>query len=162
MVANLRRQGGFATLAGVLPMADGDELTKGPWETSMPQVIAYVSHLASGLALLAAFFFLYIRITSYNELQLIRRGNRAAAWTLGGAVVGFCLTLASSILHNDTLATFVAWAAVGMVVQLAVYVLIAHSLRRFDQAIVDDNEAMGMLLGGLSLAVGILSAACMS
>jgi len=148
-------------LAAILPMAGGGETIKTMGE-SMPQVVAYVSYLASGLALLAVFFFLYIRITSYDEIQLIRRGNRAAAWTLGGALVGFCLTLASSILHNDTLVIFVAWAAVGMVVQLAVYLLIARSLRRFDQAIVDDNEAMGMFLGGISIAVGILSAACMS
>lgn len=128
----------------------------------MQQVTAYFSHLVSGLALLVGFFFIYTKFTPYDELQLIRKGNRAAAWSLGGALVGFCLTLASSILHNDTLAVFVAWAAGGMLVQLGVYVLIAHTIGRVDQAITDDNEAMGMLLGGISVVVGILNAACMS
>jgi putative membrane protein len=128
----------------------------------MPQVTAYFSHLVSGLALLAGFFFIYTKFTPYDELQLIRKGNRAAAWSLGGALIGFCLTLASSILHNDTLAVFLAWAAGGMLVQLGVYVLIAHTIARVDQAIIDDNEAMGSLLGGISIAVGILNAACMS
>jgi putative membrane protein len=128
----------------------------------MPQVTAYFSHLASGLALLAGFFFVYTKFTPYDELQLIRKGNRAAAWSLGGALIGFCLTLASSILHNDSLVVFLAWAAGGMLVQLGVYVLIAHTVARVDQAIIDDNEAMGSLLGGISIAVGILNAACMS
>ena len=128
----------------------------------MLQVTAYISHLASGLALLAGFFFVYTKFTPYDELELIRKGNRAAAWSLGGALIGFCLTLASSILHNDTLAVFLAWAAGGMLVQLGVYVLIAHTVARVDQAIIDDNEAMGSLLGGISVAVGILNAACMS
>jgi putative membrane protein len=128
----------------------------------MQQVTAYFSHLVSGLALLVGFFFIYTKFTPYDELQLIRKGNRAAAWSLGGALVGFCLTLASSILHNDTLAVFLAWAAGGMLVQLGVYVLIAHTIARVDQAISDDNEAMGMLMGGISIVVGILNAACMS
>ena len=128
----------------------------------MPQVTAYLTHLASGVALLAAFFFVYARFTPYDELELIRKGNRAAARSLCGALIGFCLTLASSILHNDALLVFLAWAAGGMLLQLAVYVLIAHTIARVDQAIVDDNEAMGTLLGGISIAVGILNAACMS
>jgi putative membrane protein len=128
----------------------------------MLQVTAYISHLVSGLALLAGFVFIYTKFTPYDELQLIRKGNRAAAWSLGGALIGFCLTLASSILHNDTLVVFLAWAAGGMLVQLGVYVLLAHTIARVDQAIIDDNEAMGSLLGGVSIAVGIINAACMS
>ena len=128
----------------------------------MPQVIAYVTHLAAGVALLAAFFFIYVKFTPYDEPQLIRKGNRAAARSLCGALIGFSLTLASSLLHNDALPVFLAWAAGGMVVQLGVYVLIAHTIARVDQAIIDDNEAMGTLLGGISVAVGIINAACMS
>ena len=128
----------------------------------MQQVTAYLMHLASGVALLAAFFFIYVKFTPYDEVQLIRKGNRAAARSLGGALIGFSLTLASSILHNDTLLVFLAWAAGGMVVQLGVYVLLARTIARVDQAIIDDNEAMGTLLGIVSVAVGVLNAACMS
>ena len=128
----------------------------------MPQVTSYLTHLASGIALLAAFFFIYSRFTPYDEVELIRKGNRAAARSLCGALIGFCLTLASSILHNDGLVAFLAWAAGGMVVQLGVYVLLAHTIHRISEAITDDNAAMGTFVGGISLAVGILNAACMS
>jgi putative membrane protein len=128
----------------------------------MQQVTAYLTHLALSAALLAAFFFIYVKFTPYDEVELIRKGNRAAARSLCGALIGFCLTLASSILHNDTVMVFMAWAGGGMVVQLGVYVLLAHTIARVDQAIIDDNEAMGTLLGGVSVAVGIINAACMS
>ena len=128
----------------------------------MQQVTAYLTHLALGVALLAGFFFIYVKFTPYDEVQLIRKGNRAAARSLCGALIGFCLTLASSILHNDTIVVFLAWAGGGMAVQLFAYWLIAHTIARVDQAIIDDNEAMGTLLGGISVAVGILNAACMS
>ena len=128
----------------------------------MQPVIAYITHLASSVALLIGFFYIYTKFTPYDELQLIRKGNRAASRSLCGALIGFCLTLASSILHNDTVIVFMAWAAGGMVVQLGAYVVIAHTIARVDQAIIDDNEAMGTLLGGVSVAVGILNAACMS
>ena len=128
----------------------------------MPQVVSYLTHLASGVALLAAFFFIYVRFTPYDEIALIRNGNRAASRALCGALIGFCLTLASSIVHNDGLVAFIAWAAGGMVVQLGVYLLLAHTIHRIREAITDDNEAMGTLVGGISLAVGIINAACMS
>jgi putative membrane protein len=128
----------------------------------MQHVTSYFSYLASGAVLLIAFFLVYTKFTPYDEVMLIRKGNRAAARSLCGALIGFCLTLASSIAHNDALVVFVAWAAGGMAVQLLVYVLVAHTIGRVDQAIADDNEAMGTFLGGISIAVGILNAACMT
>ena len=50
------------------------------------------------LALIVAMLFvvIYIWITPYHEFALIRDGNAAAAISLGGALVGFSLPLASS------------------------------------------------------------------
>ncbi len=128
----------------------------------MQQIANYFLNLMSGMALLGGFFFVYSKFTPYDEVQLIRKGNRAAACALCGALIGFCLTVASSILHNDNIYLFLAWAAGGMAVQLAVYVLLARTVGYVDQAITDDNVAMGTLLGGISIAVGIINAACMS
>ena len=58
----------------------------------MMQASAYALHLLSGCALLAAFFAVYTKITPFNEVALIREGNAAAALSLTGAGVGFCLT----------------------------------------------------------------------
>ena len=45
---------------------------------------------------------------------------------LGGAAIGFSLTVASSILHNDSYPMFLFWSASGLTVQVAAYALLAR------------------------------------
>ena len=56
--------------------------------TGLPLFGAY---FGLSLLLLAAFLLIYLRITPYHEIALIRAGNTAAATSLGGAIVGFVL-----------------------------------------------------------------------
>ena len=51
------------------------------------------------------------RVTPFQELALIRQGIVAPALSLGGAAIGFSLTVASSILHNDSYPMFLFWSA---------------------------------------------------
>ena len=128
----------------------------------MLQAYAYILHLLSGFLLLGVFFGIYTKITPFNELSLIREGNVAAALSLGGALIGFSLTLASSVLHSDTYLLFVGWAIGAMVVQAASYAAITRVLPQMNAGIADNNIAMGALMGTSSLTVGIINAACLS
>lgn len=129
----------------------------------MLQAYAYVIHLLSGFVLVAAFFGIYTKIiTPFDEISLIRHGNIAAALSLAGALLGFCLTLWSSILHNDSFFMFLAWGAGAMAVQAVCYAVITRSLPEMNRAIEDNNAAMGALMGTASLVIGIINAACIS
>ncbi|NEX61867.1 DUF350 domain-containing protein [Noviherbaspirillum galbum] len=128
----------------------------------MLQAYAYAMYLLTGFVLLGIFFALYTWVTSYDELKLIRQGNMAAAMSLGGALIGFCLTLASSILHNGTYLMFLAWAVGAMVVQVVCYILMAKSVPDMCNAIEENNLAMGSLMAVSSLTIGIVNAACIS
>jgi putative membrane protein len=128
----------------------------------MLQAYAYLIHLLAGLVLLAIFFAVYTKITPFDEIALIRQGNMAAAFSLGGAVIGFSLTLASSLLHNDTFTMFLAWGSGAMVVQAVSYAAITRIMPQMNAAIESDNTAMGALMGTVSLTVGIINAACLS
>ena len=57
-------------------------------------LLAFASFFATAVLMLAVFFVLYIFITPYSEVALIRAGNEAAAVSLGGAVIGFALPIA--------------------------------------------------------------------
>jgi len=46
-------------------------------------------YLGAAIVLVAAFLYLFTRITPYPEFDLIRDGNAAAAASLSGALVGF-------------------------------------------------------------------------
>ena len=65
--------------------------------TGLPLFAAY---FLLGLVLLGTFVFVYVRLTPYREIALIRGGNSAAAASLGGAIIGFVLPVASSIENS--------------------------------------------------------------
>lgn len=126
------------------------------------QFYLYMKHLLSGLIMVGLFAAVYVRFTPFHEMPLIRRGCTAAALSLAGAIIGFSLTVASSILHNDHYLMFIAWGTLAAVVQVAAYLLIERSLPEMKAAIEANNVAMGALMGTVSLVVGVINAACLS
>ncbi len=125
-------------------------------------IVGYATYLIAAALMLGAFFFLYSRITPFDEIALIHQGNTAAALSLTGALVGFSLTIASAILHNSTLIAFVLWGAGAMVVQVVVYAVTSRVLATVKPEIEAGNKAMGGLMGAVSLVAGIVNAACLS
>ena len=57
---------------------------------SLSGLPAFLSYFATAIGLLALFLAVYVFITPYREITLIREGNAAAAASLGGAVLGSC------------------------------------------------------------------------
>lgn len=129
---------------------------------AVPAILNYLIHLILAAALLIAFFIIYTRVTPYNEVLLIRQGNHAAALSLGGALLGFSATIASSLMHTADYQQFFAWAFGAMVVQLLVYVVTTRLLRMSKDQIESNNSAFGGLLGAISLSLGAINAACIS
>ncbi|APA70760.1 MULTISPECIES: DUF350 domain-containing protein [unclassified Janthinobacterium] len=128
----------------------------------MPDILNYLIHLLLAAALLIVFFVIYTRVTPYNEVLLIRQGNQAAALSLGGAMLGFSATIASSLMHTADYQQFFAWAFGAMVVQLLAYVVTTRLLRMSKDQIESNNSAFGGLLAAISLSIGAINAACIS
>ena len=122
----------------------------------------YVIYLLASLAMMSVFSLIYTKITPYDEIKMIREGKAAAALSFLGALIGFSLTLASSILHNDSFVAFAAWAGAAMIVQLAVYTVLSRLIPDMHDCLEKNNVAMGALLGGVPLTFGIINAACLS
>lgn len=128
----------------------------------MPPILNYAIHLFLAALLLVMFFAIYTRITPYNEVLLIRQGNPAAALSLGGALIGFSMTIASSLIHTANYEQFFLWAFGAMVVQILAYFATSHSLKMSRDHIENGNTAYGGLLGSISLSIGAINAACIS
>ena len=122
----------------------------------------YLLHLFSGLLMVGGFVAIYMWVTPFHELALIRQGVVAPALSLGGAVIGFSLTVASSILHNDHYLLFLVWCVSGLSVQVLAYALLARAFPRLPGQLASNNVAAGAAAGVVSLVVGIVNAACMS
>jgi putative membrane protein len=128
----------------------------------MDIVINYVLHIIAAAFLLYAFCLLYTWTTPFDEMTLIRQGNVAAALTLGGALIGFSMTVASGLIHTDALGAFLGWSAAAAAVQLLTYVLVTRLLHMSKEHIESNNVAFGALLAAISLSVGAVSAGALS
>jgi putative membrane protein len=122
----------------------------------------FLIYLAASLVLLAVFICIYIWITPYRELTLIREGNAAAAASLSGAVLGFAIPLAHAIAQSVNLAEMAMWGVVALAVQLLVFFVVRKIVPDIARDIPAGKVAPGVFLGVLSLATGLLNAACMT
>jgi len=125
-------------------------------------LMSFFAYFGLALGLLAAHAALYVRLTPYHEFRLIRDGNLAAALALLGALAGFTLPVASAVAHSVGLVDMALWALLAMAVQSALYLLIARLLPEIPQGISGGVTAHGALLGGMSLCLGVLNAACIT
>ncbi len=123
---------------------------------------AFLSYFAAAIALLAVFLLVYVNVTPYQEFALIRAGNTAAAVTLSGALLGFAMPVANVIAHSDTLADLLAWGAIAGIVQILTYLVARFSLPHMNGDIPAGKLAPAVFLAALSLAVGLINAACMA
>ena len=122
----------------------------------------FLIYLVASLVLLALFICIYIWITPYRELSLIREGNAAAAASLSGTVLGFAIPLSNAIAQSVNLAEMAMWGAIALAVQLLVFFVCTRLMPGITRDIAAGKAAPGVFLGSLSLASGILNAASMT
>jgi putative membrane protein len=131
--------------------------------TSLATLPGFLAYFVTGIALLAAAMTLYLRVTPHAEIALIRGGNAGAAIALGGAMIGFCLPIASAFQHSVNLVDAAVWAAVAVAVQIAVFFAVAKLLGSDWRAAIERGETAGAILkAAAAIAVGLLNAACLS
>ena len=131
-------------------------------EQSILGILPFLYHLGAGLLLLAAFIFIYVKITPYPELDLIRSGNVAAACSLAGATLGFAIPLAQATAQSGNIMDMLLWSLIALIVQVLVYLVVRLMIPNLARDIQDNRVAAGLFLGAVALATGLLSAASMS
>ena len=132
----------------------------------LPKVLsmlpAFLAYFAVAIALIVVFLLVYLTVTPYDEIALIRKNNSAAAISLSGAMLGFAMPIANVIAHSDTLLDLLAWGAIAGVVQILAYLVARFTLPHLTEDIPAGKIAPATFLAVLSLTVGLTNAACMS
>ncbi|MDZ4252677.1 MAG: DUF350 domain-containing protein [Sulfuritalea sp.] len=126
---------------------------------TLPNFLAY---LGAAIVLLVAFVAIYLYVTPYDEIHLIRSNNTAAAISLSGAILGFALPIANVIAHSDTLADLALWGVIAGIVQLAAWGVARVALPTLREDIAAGRVAPASFVATLSLTVGLINAACMT
>jgi putative membrane protein len=109
-----------------------------------------------------AYMIIYLWITPYNELKLIKEGNVAAALSLSGSVLGFSFPLAAAIKNSVHPWDMMLWGLIAAGVQLLVFVAVRYTLLNIVRRIPDGQVATGVVIATISVSAGILNAACMT
>ncbi len=116
-----------------------------------------------GLVYLFVFIKIYVKVTPYDEIALIKNGNLAASLSLLGATIGFLLPMASVITHTHLINDMAIWSLISMIVQLLSFQAIKMIwMPDVQEKIESGNVACGVFLLTLSLAVGLINAVSMS
>ena len=115
-----------------------------------------------GIAMVAAFLFIYTRITPHNEWQLIKNDNLAAALAFSGSILGYIIPLSSAAVNAVSIPDYLVWGGIGLIVQLLVYASVRLYMPKLSEKIIHRNLAAGLFMGTAALAGGIFNAACMT
>lgn len=122
----------------------------------------YFIYLVSTLVLLLAATALYVKVTPYDEMALIRRGNVAAAIALGGTMIGYAAVVWSATAHGSDLLETAVWGGVALVSQIIAFEIVSFIFRDFKAGMERGEVSYGVTLGAFSIAVGIINAGCLT
>jgi len=121
-----------------------------------------LTHFGVTIVMLVVGAFIYIKITSHDEMALIRDGNNAAAVSLSGAILGLSIPLAFCMANSVNVYDIVIWGLVTLVIQLVTFWIIDLWLRDLSRKIEDGQVGTAILLASVKLAVASINAAAIS
>ena len=119
-----------------------------------------------GLSILFLFIFklVYALVTPHDEWKLVKEDkNVAAAIGFGGAIIGFAIALGSAASNSVAVIDFAIWAIVAVIAQSLAFAILRFSFMPKIAERINNNEiSSGVMLASMSIAVGLLNAACMT
>ena len=121
-----------------------------------------LSHFGVTVLMLVIGVFIYMWITSHDEIALIREGNTAAAISLAGAILGLAIPLAFCMASSVNVHDIAIWGIVTLVIQLATFWIIDIWLRDLSKRIEEGQVGTSILLVSVKLAVASINAAAVS
>lgn len=112
----------------------------------------------AGMLLLVASI-IYVLLTPWRELALVKDGNGSAGLALAGAILGLAIPIAACLASSVTLIDLLLWGAVALLLQLISYRIIDMILRDIPRRIQNDEAGAAIVLIAAKLSVAILLAA---
>lgn len=131
---------------------------------SLAGLTDFAIYFTLSIVLLFVFKLTYALVTPHDEWKLVKeQQNVAAAIGFAGAIVGFSLALASAASNSESIIDFTIWGAVALIAQLLAFALLRFTFMPAIAERINNNEvSAGVMLAGMSVAVGLLNAACMT
>ncbi len=133
-------------------------------ELLLPNIVNFIIYFFSALVALMLFKLVYSWVTPQDEWLLIKaEKNTAAAIGFGGSILGFAIALGGVISHSVSLVDFAVWAVIALIAQVVAFAMVRFIFMKAIVKRIEDGEiSAGIILAAMSVAVGLLNAACMT
>jgi putative membrane protein len=122
----------------------------------------FLLYFIPAILLVLVFMWIYTKFTPYNEGELIRENNVAAAITYVGALLGFTFPLASALANSVSVIDFAVWAVIAGIAQLVTFLVFRAFYPKIAERVKAGEIAATLKLAGWSVMVGVLNAAAIT
>ena len=119
-------------------------------------------HFAVTLGILGIGVTIYLFVTPYRELDLIRNGNTAAAVSISGAIIGMAIPLAICMATSVNIWDIVIWGVVTLLIQILAYRIGDVLLKDAPTRIENGEMGAAILIVGIKLAISFINAAAVA
>ena len=114
---------------------------------------------ASAGAMLVVASTIYVLLTPWKELALVKGGNASAGLALAGAIAGLAIPIASTLASSVSLFDLLIWGVIALLLQLIVYRLVDVLLRDIPQRIEQDQAGAAIVLIAAKISSALILAA---
>jgi putative membrane protein len=127
-------------------------------------MLNFLAYIGVALLMWGIGIFLMEITTKNKEWDLIKNGNKTAAYVFLGRIIGLAIVLFSAVSNSISLVDLIIWGSIGIIAQIIFFYLAEWLTPKFNitKAIDDNIESVGILLMGLSISIGIIIAGCLT
>ena len=132
--------------------------------TSLAGLDNFALYFLVSIVFIFLFKLVYALVTPHDEWKLVKEDkNVAAAVGFGGALIGFAIALSGAASNSIALLDFAIWGVVAIIAQSLAFALLRFTfMPKIAERISNNEVSAGVMLACMSVAVGLLNAACMT
>lgn len=124
--------------------------------SGLPQIFG---HAGMAAVLLAGGVFLYIRLTPFDDMKLVREGNIAAAISLFSIIVGLAIPLAICLSQVSAFTDLLFWGGFTVALQLFAFKVCDWMLSDLSARIERGEISASIVLLAVKLAAAFINSA---
>lgn len=122
---------------------------------TLASIAGFLIYALSSISLLALFTYVYSLVTPYNEVTEMKKGNTAPSIAMGGAMLGYTVSLIVLSYIGINYADFLLWAIFSGVVQIGLFKLLYKVI---PMDIEQNNCAIATFYAVAAFCIGLITA----
>ena len=119
-------------------------------------------HFSLTMLMLGLGAMIYVLVTPYHEIKLIKQGNSAAALSLSGALIGMGIPLSVAMAGSVNAFDILVYGAVSLVLQLVAYRVTDFVLKGIPERIENGEISAAITMVGIKISISLINAAAVS